>query len=338
MQTEDKYGNNCHGGGDRVDLSIISSGGNKSTCLDVHDHGDGSYTAEFVVPTAGEVHVFRGSQRESRERIHGRIDCYLRSSFSIWVYFTRCTGCGAFETCRSRRRVDWRGNNNDNIVIDTCGLLRDIYVQSLEFEATGRGMSGKEACFRAFNRPFWCFAHVGCFFCRERRSLQSLRGWWEVGRHEIVATINGEPIVGSPLIVDVEAQNLSLPMCRLSGPGLQGAVAGEKATILIEARDARGNRLFTGGALLGLAIRSGGDTTRGKVFDLGDGTYEAAYVVERAGPFELSLFLGSKRQLSARIVFQGEWITPNASGWRDTYEMDCWTTTCVYSYACRSIR
>ena len=45
VQTEDKYANNCHGGGDRVDLNIVSSDGNKSTCLDVHDHGDGSYTA-----------------------------------------------------------------------------------------------------------------------------------------------------------------------------------------------------------------------------------------------------------------------------------------------------
>ena len=56
VQTEDKYGNNCHGG-DRVDLNIVSSDGNKSTCLDVHDHGDGSYTAEFVVPTAGGIRV-----------------------------------------------------------------------------------------------------------------------------------------------------------------------------------------------------------------------------------------------------------------------------------------
>ncbi|CAL6286735.1 unnamed protein product [Bathycoccus prasinos] len=294
VQTEDKYGNNCHGGGDRVDLSIISSGGNKSTCLDVHDHGDGSYTAEFVVPTAGRYTcsaVVNGKvAKESTVELiatYGPVSasgCILRVAPGVEhsKHVDRVAGLiGA-------------GNNNDNVVIDTCGSLRDIYVQSLEFEATGRGMSGKEACSVHLIAPSGASHTLAVSFAERGARYKASARWWEVGRHEIVATINGEPIVGSPLIVDVEAQNLSLPMCRLSGPGLQGAVAGEKATILIEARDARGNRLFTGGALLGLAIRSGGDTTRGKVFDLGDGTYEAAYVVERAGPFELSLFLGSE--------------------------------------------
>ena len=294
VQTEDKYGNNCHGGGDRVDLSIISSGGNKSTCLDVHDHGDGSYTAEFVVPTAGRYTcsaVINGKvAKESTVELiatYGPVSasgCILRAAPGVEhsKHVDRVAGLiGA-------------GNNNDNVVIDTCGSLRDIYVQSLEFEATGRGMSGKEACSVHLIAPSGASHTLAVSFAERGARYKASARWWEVGRHEIVATINGEPIVGSPLIVDVEAQNLSLPMCRLSGPGLQGAVAGEKATILIEARDARGNRLFTGGALLGLAIRSGGDTTRGKVFDLGDGTYEAAYVVERAGPFELSLFLGSE--------------------------------------------
>ena len=122
-------------------------------------------------------------------------------------------------------------------------------------------MSGKEACSVHLIAPSGASHTLAVSFAERGARYKASRevvGSW---RHEIVATINGEPIVGSPLIVDVEAQNLSLPMCRLSGPGLQGAVAGEKATILIEARDARGNRLFTGGALLGLAIRSGGDTT-----------------------------------------------------------------------------
>ena len=115
-----------------------------------------------------------------------------------------------------------------------------------------------------------------------------------MGRHEIIATINGEAVVGSPLIVEVDAQEVSLPMCRLSGPGLAGAVAGERATILVEARDARGNRLFQGGAVIGVAVRVGGETLRGRVQDCGDGTYEASYVVERAGPYEVSLTLGTE--------------------------------------------
>ena len=101
-------------------------------------------------------------------------------------------------------------------------------------------------------------------------------------------------MVGSPLVVEVDAQEVSLPMCRLSGQGLAGAAAGERATILIEARDARGNRLFQGGAIIGVAVRVGGETHRGRVQDCGDGTYEASYVVEKAGPYEVSLFIGTE--------------------------------------------
>ena len=297
VQTEDKYGNNCHGGGDRVDLNILSSTGAKSTALDVHDHGDGSYTAEFAVPTAGRYTcsaVVNGKvAKESTVELiatYGPVSasgCILRG------------GPGLEQSKHVDRIAGLIGSSSSKMydgsaVIDTCGALRDIYVQSLEYESTGRGMSGKEACSVHLIAPSGASHTLAVSFAERGARYKSSVRWWEVGRHEIVATINGEPIVGSPMIIDVEAQDLSLPMCRLSGPGLQGAVAGEKATILIEARDARGNRLFTGGALLGLAIRSGGDTMRGKVFDLGDGTYEAAYVVERAGPFELSLFLGSE--------------------------------------------
>ena len=49
---------------------------------------------------------------------------------------------------------------------------------------------------------------------------------------------------------------------------------------------------------------------RGKVFDLGDGTYEAAYVVERAGPFELSLFLGSEAATFRANCVPGRVDTP----------------------------
>jgi hypothetical protein len=144
VQTEDKYGNNCHGGGDRVDLSIISSGGNKSTCLDVHDHGDGSYTAEFVVPTAGRYTcsaVINGKvAKESTVELiatYGPVSasgCILRAAPGVEhsKHVDRVAGLiGA-------------GNNNDNVVIDTCGSLRDIYVQSLNLKRLGEACLGKK--------------------------------------------------------------------------------------------------------------------------------------------------------------------------------------------------
>ena len=128
VQTEDKYGNNCHGGGDRVDLNIVSSDGNKSTCLDVHDHGDGSYTAEFVVPTAGRYTcsaVINGKvAKESAVELiatYGPVSasgCVLRAAAGVeqTKHVDRIAGLIGGST-----------ENNDNIVYDTCGSLRDIY-------------------------------------------------------------------------------------------------------------------------------------------------------------------------------------------------------------------
>ena len=108
-----------------------------------------------------------------------------------------------------RRRIDriagligGSTENNDNIVYDTCGSLRDIYVQSLEFEATGRGMSGKEACSVHLIAPSGASHTLAVSFAERGARYKASARWWEVGRHEIVATINGEPIV------------VGLPNCR----------------------------------------------------------------------------------------------------------------------------
>ena len=53
VQTEDKFGNNCHGGGDQVDLVLQGPTGARASAIDVVDHGDGSYGCTFVAPMAG---------------------------------------------------------------------------------------------------------------------------------------------------------------------------------------------------------------------------------------------------------------------------------------------
>ena len=273
VQTEDKFGNNCHGGGDQVDLVLQGPTGVRASAVDVVDHGDGSYGCVFVCPMAGrwivQAVVNGRVAKESTQEIiatYGPLqanDCVLRA------------GPGMGE------RV-------------TCGVTRDVYLQALEYDSTGRGMSGQEAVSMHLVTPSGASHTLSAGFAERGSRYRAPVRWWEIGRHEIVATINGEPVVGSPLVVEVDAQDVSLPMCRLSGAGLAGAVAGERAMILVEARDARGNRLFQGGAVIGVAVRVGGETLRGRVHDCGDGTYEASYVVEKAGPFEVSLFLGTE--------------------------------------------
>ena len=273
VQTEDKFGNNCHAGGDQIDLALQGPTGTRTSAVDVIDHGDGSYGCSFVCPTAGRwiVQAVVNSRvaKESTVEViatYGPLqasDCVLRP------------GPGVGERA-------------------TCGAVRDVYLQALEYDSTGRGMSGQEAVSVHLLTPSGASHALAAGFAERGSRYRASVRWWEVGRHEIVATVNGEPVVGSPLVVEVDAQEMSLPMCRLSGQGLAGAVAGERAVILVEARDARGNRLFQGGASMGVAVRVGGETMRGKVLDCGDGTYEASYVVEKAGPYEVSLFLGTE--------------------------------------------
>ena len=234
VQTEDKFGNNCHGGGDQVDLVLQGPTGSRASAVDVVDHGDGSYGCVFVCPMAGrwivQAVVNGRVAKESTQEViatYGPLranDCVLRA------------GPGMGE------RV-------------TCGCTRDVYLQALEYDSTGRGMSGQEAVSVHLVTPSGASHTLTAGFAERGSRYRAAVRWWEIGRHEIVATINGEPVIGSPLVVEIDAQEVSLPMCRLSGAGLAGAVAGERAMILVEARDARGNRLFQGGAVIGVAVR-----------------------------------------------------------------------------------
>jgi len=64
--------------------------------------------------------------------------------------------------------------------------------------------------------------------------------------------------------------------CKPLGSGTHRAMAGERAAFVIEAHDARGNRLSVGNAPLSLAVRVvgiGGGVTQGQVLDYGRATY-----------------------------------------------------------------
>ena len=273
VQTEDKFGNNCHGGGDQVDLVLQGPTGARASAVDVVDHGDGTYGCTFVAPAAGRWVM--------QAAVNGRVA--KESTVEVIATYgpLQASDCAIRPGPGLTERA-------------TCGTTRDVYLQALEYDVTGRGMSGQEAVTMHLITPSGASHTLSATFAERGSRYRAAVRWWEVGRHEIVATVNGEPVVGSPLVVEVDAQEVSLPMCRLSGQGLAGAAAGERATILIEARDARGNRLFQGGAIIGVAVRVGGETHRGRVQDCGDGTYEASYVVEKAGPYEVSLFIGTE--------------------------------------------
>ena len=273
VQTEDKFGNNCHGGGDQVDLVLQGPTGARASAVDVVDHGDGTYGCVFVAPAAGRWIV--------QAVVNGRVAKESTAEVIATYGPLKASDC----VLRPGPGMGERA---------TCGTSRDVYLQALEYDTTGRGMSGQEAVAMHLITPSGTSHTLSPSFAERGSRYRAQARWWEVGRHEIVAAVNGEAVVGSPLVIEVDAQEVSLPMCRLSGPGLSGAVAGERGDDSRRGAGRQGNRLFQGGAALGVAVRVGGETRRGKVMDCGDGTYEASYAVEKAGPYEVSLFLGTE--------------------------------------------
>ena len=57
-----------------------------------------------------------------------------------------------------------------------------------------------------------------------RRRFRAVR-WPEVGRHVLVASINGDTVVGSPSHVGVVAADVHLPSCVVTEPGASGCDA-----------------------------------------------------------------------------------------------------------------
>jgi hypothetical protein len=82
--------------------------------------------------------------------------------------------------------------------------------------------------------------------------------------------------------------------CTASGIGISGqSFVKAKVPILIQARDANGNPLGTGGADFFVAVtRPDGRTHEVSVVDNLDGTYSAEYNVHKPGVYEVTITLG----------------------------------------------
>ena len=125
--------------------------------------------------------------------------------------------------------------------------------------------------------------------------------------------------------VDVVPEDICLAACQIQGAGTHRAVAGERASFVVEAHDARGNRLVSGEAPLSVIVRTlrgnqGGnpvngekreeDVTRGQILDYGNGAYEASYVVRTAGPGSHVPFITSSSPMSTSATSYGPAVVP----------------------------
>lgn len=78
--------------------------------------------------------------------------------------------------------------------------------------------------------------------------------------------------------------------CKVHGPGLENSIAGGKATFTIEAADAEGNRIETGGEPFRVDLR-GSSFVRCRVVDNENGTYSASYVPSVSGTYDIAVTL-----------------------------------------------
>ena len=307
LVARDRFGNACLEGGDQVMVRLLGPAG--ATDADVADYGDGTYGLAFTVPRAGEwrAHVAVNGEENPAPlarfaATQGRLDAgqlTLKISGTqggaVADAFAVGSGLGMGRDALPTQTFGVDGGARAS-VRPAVGVETTVYIQALDYELSGREVGGGEpVCLRLIS-PSGVSANVPLRASKDRARFRATVRWPEVGEHVLVASLNGDAIVGSPTRVGVVAADVHLPVCRVAGAGASKCVAGERARFSVEARDARGNRLVAGGASLTLQVQvPGSEPTRGAVLDQGDGTYACSYAVDVAGPYLLVLASQSSR-------------------------------------------
>ena len=270
-----------------------------SVDADVVDYGDGTYGLSFSVPRAGtwRAHLAVNGGENPRPVAEFVASQGVLAANQVAL---RTVHAGDDDFNRNRGNL---GNSAGNSQPPRAGTETIVHVQALDYDVSGREVSGAEpVCLRMLS-PSGVSANVPLRLDKDGARFHARVRWPEVGRHVLVASINGDAVVGSPTHVDVVAADVHLPSCKVTGPGCTGCVAGERTRFVVEARDSRGNRLCAGGASLSLRVQTpGSEPTRGSVLDQGDGTYAASYAVDKAGPYVLVL---SASAGGSRLALEG---------------------------------
>ena len=254
LTAHDRFGNSCLEGGDQVMVRLLGPAG--SVDADVADYGDGTYGLAFTVPRAGEwrAHVaVNGAENPAPlARFTARQGRLTANQMTVKV---SNAGAGAAAAVSDFRRgtITATPRVSDETI---------VYVQALEYEISGREVSGREpVCLRLLS-PSGVSASVPLRLSKDNARFRASVRWPEVGPHVLVASLNGDALVGSPAQVSVVAADVHLPVCKVTGAGASRCRAGERAQFTVEARDARGNRLAQGGASLTLQVQAPGQDPR----------------------------------------------------------------------------
>src|SRR5690606_3650302 len=107
------------------------------------------------------------------------------------------------------------------------------------------------------------------------------------GTDNVAITLNGNAISGSPY------SSIVVPGAASAGQStavVPGGTAGSVTTITVQAKDANGNNLTTGGATVAGSV-TGANTATPAVVDNGDGTYTLTYTPTTSGTDNVAITL-----------------------------------------------
>eukprot|EP00854_Cymbomonas_tetramitiformis_P001872 gene1872-2542_t len=277
VRASDVFGNIMQRGGDTVEVRITGPPRSKTPVATVMDHRDGTYGVEFVPDKPGRYVL--------GVVINGRV---MDASFELDAIQ------GSQPVMSSQ--VVLRGEAS-KLTEAVTGSTSELLIQCADYDY-GELMTGKEALSVRVVTPSG--VNIAAPLAFDGGLYQAMLYWPETGPHKVVVMIDGDAVPGSPFMVQSGAQEVCLPVSQMYGAGLTHAIAGQKATFIIEARDARGNRLHTGQAMFRLMVQTDQQSVEGVVLDRGDGAYEASYVLTDASPFTLTISLST-----SSISFEG---------------------------------
>ena len=110
---------------------------------------------------------------------------------------------------------------------------------------------------------------------------------------QVHVNVRSEPIPGSPFQVAIAPGAADARFSRVAGPGLASAFALYPAMVTIEAHDAFGTALRTGGTHFAVSIRDeAGRSVHAIVDDLDNGKHEVSFVLPSSGDYELDVTHG----------------------------------------------
>ena len=181
MAAHDAFGNSCLEGGDQVMVRLLGPAG--SVDADVVDYGDGSYGLSFAVPRGG---VWRAhlavNGGENPEPV---------------AEFTASQGVlAANQTClRLQGAHEYDGGvrpGGGSSSAPRAGSETTVYVQALDYDVSAREVSGQETvCLRLLS-PSGVSAHVPLRLAKDGARFTARVRWPEVGKHVLVASLNGD--------------------------------------------------------------------------------------------------------------------------------------------------